>query len=87
MKNERLANDPDRVVLGPAIMRGKLVLAMAAPARHSDVIREAAAAGVATPIGNGDDLQGFWTQYGFKDRELTALIIGFKGHLTSEDLW
>ena len=74
-------------VLGPAIKRGALVLSMRKPARHNDVIREAALAGVKTPIGNGDDTQGFMTIRGFMDREHTAKLIDHQGFLTSEDLW
>lgn len=84
MTKEQLAHE---VVLGPAIMRGDLVFYLRKPARHHDVIRAAVEAGVSTPIGNGSDLQGFMTIYGFKDRALTARIIGHNGHLTSEDLW
>lgn len=74
-------------VWGPAIMRGELVYSLRRPARHHDVIKAMADAGVPTPIGHGGDLQGFMTRWGFKDRVLTARLIGFKGHLTSEDLW
>lgn len=84
MTKDQLAHE---VVLGPAIMRGELVLYLRRPARHHDVIKAAADAGVTTPIGNGADLQGFMTIYGFKDRALTARIIGHGGLLTSEDLW
>jgi len=86
-KQERLERDPDRVILGPAIMRGGLVYSMPRPYRHHDVIERMAKAGVATPIGHGEDLQGFMTTFGFKDRALAARIIEHKGLLTSEDLW
>jgi hypothetical protein len=74
-------------VLGTAIMRGKLVYSLPKPARHHDVIREMAEAGIPTPIGGNGDVQGFMTRYGFRDRLLTAGLIGHEGLLTSEDLW
>lgn len=75
------------LVLGPAIVRNGLVYSLRKPMRHNDVIRKMAEAGVATPIGHGDDIAGFMTVWGFKDRVLTGRLIGHKGVLTSEDLW
>jgi hypothetical protein len=74
-------------VWGPAIMRGDLVFSLRRPARHNDVIKAMAEAGVPTPIGHGADIQGFLTRWGFKDRALTARLIRHEGLLTSEDLW
>lgn len=74
-------------VLGPAIMRGELIYSLSRPARHHDVIRAMTEAGIKSPIGHNGDVQGFITRWGFKDRKLTAGLIGHKGHLTSEDLW
>lgn len=75
-------------VIGPAIMRDGLVYALMRPARHNDVIKKMAEAGIKTPIGHGEDVQGFITKWGFKDRALTARLIGHgSGLLTSEDLW
>ncbi len=75
------------VVLGPAIMRQGMVFSMPKPYRHHDVIHRMASLGAATPIGHGEDVQGFMTVYGFKDRRLTATLINHNGHLTSEDMW
>lgn len=75
------------MVLGPAIMRQGMVFSLPKPYRHHDVIQRMAALGASTPIGHGDDIQGFMTVYGFKDRRLTATLVGHQGHLTSEDLW
>lgn len=58
------------------------------PARHHDIIRALVEAGVPAPIGPAQRYrQGFMTVLGFKDREMTAKLIGHKGLLTSEDLW
>lgn len=75
--------------LGPAIKRGDLICSLPAPARHHDVIREMAKAGIPTPIGGGADVQGFMTVLGFRDRPTTGRLIGYpEGKLlTSEDLW
>lgn len=75
------------LVLGPAIMRQGMVFSLPKPYRHHDVIQRMAELGVQTPIGHGEDLQGFMTIYGFKDRRLTATLIGHEGFLTSEDMW
>lgn len=76
------------MVMGPAIMRGTLIFSLPAPARHHDVIRAMAEAGVRTPIGHEGDVQGFLTRYGFKDRLLTgSLVFGYRKQVTSEDLW
>jgi hypothetical protein len=75
-------------IIGPAIMRGRLVCYLPRPARHDDVIKAMADAGMETPIGHRPgDVQGFMTRFGFRDRKLAAALIGHKGLLTSEDLW
>lgn len=76
-------------VLSAAIRKGKLVFSMRAPARHDDVIKAMVEAGIPPPIGPGQGFeQGFMTRYGYKDRELTGVLIhGECRFITSEDLW
>lgn len=85
--NPHCADCHTLAVIGVAIKRNGLIYALVRPARHNDVIKKMAEAGIATPIGHGEDLQGFITRWGFKDRVLTARLIGHQGLLTSEDLW
>lgn len=93
MTKKKLADFPAcpeceiEMVLGPAIQRQGMVFSLPKPYRHHDVIQRMAALGAATPIGHGEDIQGFMTVHGFKDRALTARMIGHNGYLTSEDLW
>lgn len=76
------------IVIGPAIKRDDLVCSLPQPARHHDVIKAMVDAGIRAPIGHGNDVQGFMTRYGFKDRQLTgALVFGKRRFVTSEDLW
>jgi hypothetical protein len=85
----RKLNDPQNKILGVAIKRGEVVYSMDKPARHHDLIRKMAEAGVTAPIGHGDDVQGFLTIQGFKTRKEAGNMIGWPLFLTlfSEDLW
>ena len=79
-------------IVSAAIRAGNLTCSIQAPARHHDIIRAMAQAGVRAPVGGQ---QGFITSHGrFVDRNEAAAVASVAGqtqrllaNLHSEDVW
>lgn len=68
-----------RKIVAAAIKRGRMICSMPRPARHGDIIRQMAEAGIEAPIAGE---QGFLTNYGhFLGRESALAIAKESGQI------